>query len=333
MFYMTGSLEDMSKMWLFIGILVVLASCGGGNNQGRAAEGPARLLPPAPAEWREAGETLTFSDVALSNYINGGAEAYFAYGFKRVAVREFRSASDARLTVEIYEMDRPENAYGIYSTDSAGEHWPVGADASYGDGLLRFWKGPYFVRIMCFPPDSSVETLIREIGAGIADAIVAESRRPNIVKLLPEGAYVPDTACYFHRQTSLNNIRFLSDENLLHLGDDVDALTWEQEVSDPKGKRSRLRHIVIRYPSQSSASAAFDDFTTKYLRAENVSTTEARVRTPLVGRLSNERYAAAGLEGEWVLFILDADSPESAAKALAQTDARLDAFIRQPKGK
>lgn len=334
---MTGRLEDMSRICLFIAVLAVLVSCGLGNNQGRPAEEPAHLLPSSPQGWREAGQILVFSDVALSDYINGGAEAYFAYGFRRVAVREFRSAADARLTVEIYEMDRPENAYGIYSTDSAGEHWPIGADASYGHGLLRFWKGPYFVRIMCFPPAPSVETLIQETGAGIADAIVAESRRPDILKLLPEGEHLPDTVCYFHRQTSLNNIRFLSDENLLHLGDDTDALTWEQgvadpEVGDPEREASRLRHIVIHYPSHSSASAAFEDFAAGYLRAEDVSTTDSRTGSPLVGRLPNERYAAANLRGEWLSLVLDADSPESAAEALAGTDARLDAFARNPKG-
>lgn len=330
---MTGSLEDLSRAWLLIAVFVVLASCGQGNNQGRPAEGPARLLPPAPSGWRETGETQTFSGVALSDYINGGAEAYFAYGFRGVAVRKFLSAADVRLTVEIYEMDRPENAYGIYSTDSAGEHQPVGADASYGHGLLRFWKGPYFVRIMCFPPpDPSVETLIQETGAGIADAIVAESRRPDILKLLPEGEHVPDTACYFHRQTSLNNIRFLSDENLLHLGDDVDALTWEQEIENQKGKKSRLRHIVIHYPSQSLASAAYHDFATEYLRAESVPTADAPTRSPLVGQLPNERHAAVSVKGEWVSLVLDADSPESAAEALTRTDARLDAFARNPKG-
>ncbi|UCD55955.1 MAG: hypothetical protein JSV16_08835, partial [Candidatus Hydrogenedentota bacterium] len=178
---MTARLGYMLKFWPLVALLTVLISCNQGNNPTDEAVGPARLLPAAPERWRQTGKTLIFSGVALSDYINGGAEAYFAYGFREVAVREFLDPADVRLTVEIYEMDRPENAYGVFSADSAGERWPVGADASYGDGLLRFWKGPYFARVMAFPPDSSIETAIREIGSKISDAIVARSERPEIL--------------------------------------------------------------------------------------------------------------------------------------------------------
>jgi hypothetical protein len=258
--------------------------------------------------------------VTLSDYINGGAEAYYAYGFEALALREFQNDNEARLTVEIYQMDRPENAYGIFSIDAAGEQWAVGADASYGSGLLRFWKGPYFVRIMCFPFEPSVEATIKETGEQIAAGITVESRRPEILKLVPEGKALPGTVCYFHRQTSLNNIRFLSDHNLLHLHDDVEALTWEENVKKtehaPGG--DRLRHIVLQYPSSSEAEAAFDDFRQEYMGVSGAS--------PLSARQPEGTYAAADMQGAWIILALDAPSTEAAEEAVKSTGTAMQSF-------
>jgi len=272
---------------------------------------PTILLPGAPQGWRESLGAQTFSGVALSDYINGGAEAYYAYGFEALAVREFRNDNETRLTIEIYKMDTPENAYGIFSTDAAGEAWDIGADASYGHGLLRFWKGQYFVRIICFPFESSLESTIREIGEKIADAITMESRRPDMLRLVPAAGVVPGTACYFHRQTSLNNIRFLSDQNVLHLNDDVEALTWEESPVDPNARQRKLRHIVVRYSSPSEAERAFDDFTQEYMRVEGA--------PPLSAEQPGGAFAAADIRGAVVALALDAPSLEAAERAVSST--------------
>ncbi len=321
---MTRFFIDMPKSWMLLATLLMMTSCGRGNEPTQSAGGLARLLPDAPPKWRDAGETRIFTGIALSDYINGGSEAYFAYGFREVAARDFVNDAGARLSVEVYEMDRSENAFGIFSTDSAGEHWPIGAGASYGDGLLRFWKGPMFVRVMCYPADASIEAVIREIGAKVADSIEAESIRPErLLSLVPEADVVPDTVCYFHRQTSLNNIRFISDDNLLRLGDGVDAITWEQ-LDGGAG----LRQIVLLYPSDSEARAAFRAFAEKYLGA--LDRTESG-GAPIVAQTKEGAYAAAGFGSSRMAVVLDASSSEAATQALKNTSARL-ADLQQPEG-
>lgn len=319
------------KRCLFVGSIVAMISCSDFN--GRSPESQtSRLLPEAPPQWSEIGGTRIFHGIALSDYINGGSEAYYAYGFREVAVRDFENESGARLTVEIYEMDRPENAYGIYSTDSAGERWSMGADASYGDGLLRFWKGPYFVRIMCHPPDPSIEAIIRGIGHMVAEAIERgdpspKSLRPEFfLSLPPESGVVADSVCYFHRQTSLNNIRFISDENLLHLGDDVDAITWEEQVPNTEGEgrgsaAATLRQIALNYPSESRAEAAARDLGDKYLNIDIAH--DAGSRTPLTASLKNGKFAALDRRAAWVVVSIDAPSAETACQAVERTVKKL----------
>jgi hypothetical protein len=299
-------------------IALILFSCVQCSDA--APPSAAALLPPPPAGWQVTQDTK-FSGLALSDYIDGGAEIYHAYQFQELAVREFHDPKGTKLTTEIYRMDRPENAFGIFSTDSSGSSWNIGADSSYGDGLLRFWKGPYFVRILAFPAGTETDAATRFLGAAIAEAIYVESRRPHILQILPEKGFIPDSVCYFHRQTSLNNIFFLSDENLLHLDDDVDALTWKQE--DPGRAQTRMRLIVVRYPSESAARGAMKDFRGKYLR-QQIAPGESSDKP--IAKLANQSYAGAVSQNTFVLIVLGADSPDSAARALEQVQKRISSF-------
>ncbi len=327
---MIGCHNHRRRAWWFATVCLIMTCCSQGNSPEKLHHW-GQFLPDAPAGWRETNDTRFFSGVDLSNYINGGAEAYFAYGFREVAIREFGDSGGARLTIEIYKMDRPENAYGIFSIDPAGERWPIGADASYGSGLLRFWKGPYFVRVLCFPAGPSVEAVIRETGEKIAAAVTDENRRPEILSILPDTDIDPDSVCYFHRQTSLNNIHFISDENLLHLGDEIEAITWEQKTSSPPTNDLRLRLLSLLYPSDSAAAKAFDSFTGKYMRTEGGQAPGTQA-APLTARISENKYAAAMCPGRWLLIALDAESAEAATRAVRSIQTRLDVLTTNNKG-
>jgi hypothetical protein len=309
---------------LLMGTFLAMVSCGGNDSSGHES-GPARLLPESPPEWRQVDETKVFAGAALSDYVNGGAEAYLAYRFVEVAARDFQDDSGARLTVEIYEMDSPENAFGIYSTDSSGERWDIGADSAYDSGLLRFWQGQYFLRILCYPPTPSIEAVIRKIGETMSASIDSESRRPELfLSLPPKNDVVSDSVCYFHRQTSLNNIRFLSDENLLRLGDDVDAITWEERAA-PAESSDTLRQIALRYQSEEEANAAHQSFTREYLKVE------IGAAGPLGAKLENGKFAAIGSDAAWLVVVLDANSAEAATGAMERTIAKIG-IEKEPEG-
>jgi len=287
--------------------LFLTCSC---TQQKEIPSGPVSLLPAPPAGWRQI-QTLSFSGLSLSDYINGGAELYHAYGFQELAVAEAEDSDVTKLTVEIYRMDRSENAYGIFSTDSKGDDWNIGVESSYGDGLLRFWEGPYFVRILSFPATPAGESAIRESGAQIAGAIVSESRRPEILKRVPQNA-VADSVCYFHRQTSLNNIFYLSDDNILRLGDDVEAVTW---TNSPTAGNREMRHILAQYPSQQMAVGVMEDFAQEYRLKESV---ERETAQRVVVGERNGAFAGAWLQDDIVAIVVNATSADAAEDALEE---------------
>ena len=56
----------------------------------------------------------TFAGTALYGFMNGGADLYYEYGFKELVSREIVFQGE-EFTVDIYTMDSPLDAFGIYS--------------------------------------------------------------------------------------------------------------------------------------------------------------------------------------------------------------------------
>jgi len=55
-----------------------------------------------------------FAGAALYGFMNGGADLYYEYGFSELVTREIEYKNED-FTVDVYTMDTPLNAFGIYS--------------------------------------------------------------------------------------------------------------------------------------------------------------------------------------------------------------------------
>ena len=56
----------------------------------------------------------TFTGAALYGFMNGGADLYYEYGFKELVSQEIVYKGE-EFTVDVYTMDSPLHAFGIYS--------------------------------------------------------------------------------------------------------------------------------------------------------------------------------------------------------------------------
>ena len=63
--------------------------------------------------WKRSGPSVTFVKADLFNHIDGGAELFLEFGFEKVAIQHYKKGS-AELTLEVYEMELPESALGVY---------------------------------------------------------------------------------------------------------------------------------------------------------------------------------------------------------------------------
>ena len=84
-----------------------------------AARSPAQVDGPPLLEVSETSggkiiKTEFYSGRALFGYIDGGAELYLEYGFRKLGRQEVEYPGE-RLVVEVYQMGSPIEAFGIFS--------------------------------------------------------------------------------------------------------------------------------------------------------------------------------------------------------------------------
>jgi predicted amidohydrolase YtcJ len=167
-------------------------------------------------EWEPAGTSQHVVGDDLFLLINGGAEIYHEYGFKQAIVRGFRHKKQETLqfNLEIYEMQNPEAAYGIYTfkTGDSGKAIDVGNEGLLEDYYLNFRKGNFLVTVIGF--DAKEETIagITAVAKVVAAKIKGSSQRPELVHLLPDVDLLlakPGGITYLKGNLALvNNYRF-----------------------------------------------------------------------------------------------------------------------------
>ena len=151
-----------------------------------ALRGPGLQLLESVGAWKLSDGPRYFGPDNLYDLINGGSEVYIAYGLKEMAVAEFRAADtpNAAVTVEVYDLGSPLNAFGRFSkfldgkTDpaSAAEGVPgaVAGRGMLGSGSASFWKGGFLVNLTLLDesPDATLEST-KALGTKVLPAFMA----------------------------------------------------------------------------------------------------------------------------------------------------------------
>src|SRR3990170_865385 len=153
-------------VWIVIGVQIIH-----GEEKGKMKGGLS--LPSEVTGWKWDGKEIEYNSKTLFNYINGAAELYLAYGFQNLTVRRFEKSNQPPITVELYEMASSEDAYGVFSFERQDEATGIGQGSEFGGGLLRFWKGRYFVSIYADGEGAEVESGILKMGRAAANSISA----------------------------------------------------------------------------------------------------------------------------------------------------------------
>jgi hypothetical protein len=283
--------------------LLVMWGCSGGG-------GEIKGLLPSSADVpgiTEGGRPRIYKGTKLFDYMDGGAELYYEYNFEQACVQRYQTPP-GEVTAEIYQMDLPADAYGIYTFDTKGEHPPIGQDATYERGLLGFWKGRYFVRV--FSENEELKETILVIGRAIAQKITEEGERPDIVASIPSFWVEGDSLLYFRGMIALNNSYFLSHENVLSLGEGCEGITLQYAP-----EKQPLRVIIVRYPDRPQAEEAFQSFQASGVIKEGV------FEEGLFLGKSRKGYGGAKIEGDLVIMVLDGATLQSVTRALRSLPA------------
>jgi len=251
----------MRNLFLFIlmGILII-PQLGMGREKENV--NPKIILPSEMAGWKWDGKDMKYNSRTLFDYIDGAAELYLAYGFQDLVVRRFEKPGQPSIMAELYEMASSEDAYGAFSFEHQDEPVGIGQGSEFGGGLLRFWKGKYFVSVYAEGEGKEVEPAILSIGRAMAESIPGEGPEPKIIQYLPGQALglVDKSVRYLKSHVLLNQRFFVSHQNILSLSRETEAAlaTYLRD-----GQKVHL--LLIRYPSSRKAQEAFQSFTKAYM--------------------------------------------------------------------
>ncbi|HUV00664.1 MAG TPA: DUF6599 family protein [Bacteroidales bacterium] len=114
----------------------------------------------------------TFAGSSLFGYINGGAELYLEYGFTSASVTEI-SFLGGKYKTEIFKMNNPEAAFGIFSVSRYRclSMPPLSDFTCQTRYQLQICKGPYYISIINSAGNRSDSTASLRIGKIITDKI------------------------------------------------------------------------------------------------------------------------------------------------------------------
>jgi hypothetical protein len=204
-------------------------------------------------------DKMDFTGKELYDYINGGAELYLSYGLASMTGCKYNGDSLPQVTVEIYEMTSPKNAFGVYTQSRDKEERNYGQGSQSFPDFILFWKDRYFVIVYAQDVVPESEAAIQYLAALIDKSIPDEGEKPSIVNVLPEKGLAPAGFLYFHHYIWLNAYFFIANHNLINLDEETDAVLAKYGKAD-----ARVYLLAAEYPSEEKASEAYRNLKEKY---------------------------------------------------------------------
>ncbi|MGB8958863.1 MAG: DUF6599 family protein [Candidatus Aminicenantales bacterium] len=168
-------------------------------SQTRPANPELSALVPKLAAWSLAEAPRSYFPDNLFEYIDGAAESYLGYDFRELVVADLeKKGTGATLTLEIYDLGLPLNAFGIF----AAERYPENKVAALGDlgyiegEALNFLSGRFYVKMLAFGLGQATESTLVEVGAKVAGGIKPAGGLPALVRAFPKDGLVARSEKY-----------------------------------------------------------------------------------------------------------------------------------------
>jgi hypothetical protein len=149
---------------------------------------PALASLEASGNWKSVEPPKTFGPDNLYEEIDGEAELFLPYGMRRLTVAIVARAGEpaAEVRMELYRMDSPRDAYGIWSQHRYPDQEILrlpDAEAGISDTSADFFRGDTFVRLRAKPGDRSRKD-VAELAAAVEALLPGSGAPPEEARVL-----------------------------------------------------------------------------------------------------------------------------------------------------
>jgi len=144
--------------------------------------------------WKPVSDPLTFTADNLWEYINGAAEQFLSYNFQELRVCDLTDGK-VTMTVHIYNMGTPLNAFGIYKSERSkeGNLLAIGTEAvvlpPYQCLML---KDVHYVKVEAFDGEIT-QALGESLLRALANALSGNDRMPDVFSSFSQDGRIPDS--------------------------------------------------------------------------------------------------------------------------------------------
>ena len=241
---------------------------------------PETLLPQdgEVKEWVRAGKPTTYNTENLYNdrYVPSEMypDIYHHYGFQAQAEVEYQSpkfGSEPYILLEIFDMGKPENAFGIFSVSSYPQpkyEW-VGCKAIVSGRNLWFWKGKYFIQIEGYAIATGIRKAMIELAQIIAKRIKDPPQKVPLLDLLPT-QYIRGSEKLFTTDWALHQINKTLPQPFPQLVEGAMGGLAQYNIADSKNTPNPYHAFVIHFPNVDAAQSAYTQYR-KNLISDNLS--------------------------------------------------------------
>jgi hypothetical protein len=248
------------KRFLIIVTIVISATPVGAFGMEKSISDMRFFLPEEVDGWRPSQKDGIFDRNNLYDHINGGAELYLSYGFKKAVNRNYVRPEQPDIVVDLFDMGTSQNAYGVFSHSMETIETTYGQGSQYSEGLLLFWKDRYYVSIMSYPETPESKRALLGLGRKIEAGIKGEGPLPAILDLLPQDSLIRESIRYFRHYAWLNSHYFIAENNILQINDNTDGI-----LAKYRDGEKRFLLLLVEYKNSQDARAAHDNFVKHYL--------------------------------------------------------------------
>ncbi len=188
----------------------------------------------------------------LFDYIDGNAEVYRSLGVQEVWAYRWTNPQQVEIFMDIFDMGDSASAYGAYHHDIRDQKdIGLGVESEGMNNSLAFWKDRYFVSIVGMGDSPALSQTVIELGKIIDRQIPKKGKPPEITQILPERGQVKSHIHYFKNYDLLKVHYFITDENILELGQGEEGILVRYFLPDLD---ERFQIIIVRYKNEKKAS-------------------------------------------------------------------------------
>ncbi|MHC4712377.1 MAG: DUF6599 family protein [Planctomycetota bacterium] len=225
--------------------LAALAAVGRGEDLDALFPRPQEVL-----DWAAQSDIREFSGDGIVDWKGADAQLLLDYNIEGAATAVYAGPGDASVTLEIYQLATPADAYGLLGAlrPEGAEDAEVSQAAFVAGATGGLWKDVFCAIVI---GEAGAETAVRDFLEVLSGRIEREGLLPDIFRAIDTVGLVPGTARYLHTDLALKKLHHVADDNVLGLAEDTEIIFGDFLIDEREFKA-----FIAVYPSEQAAVSA-----------------------------------------------------------------------------